>query len=238
MAAQGRLEGRVALITGASRGIGAAVAQHYAAEGAQVVLAARTKTDLEEIDDAIRKRSNGARSATLVPMDLREGNDIDRLAAAIAQRFGRIDILVGNAGILGTMTPVAQIDPKQWDEVMSVNVTANWRLIRALEPGLLAAPAGRAIFVTSGVSGGRAYWGAYAVSKSALEALVRTWAQERANTRLRINIVNPGPSRTRMRAQAYPGEDPMTLRTPADIAETFVRLAEENCSQHGEVVLA
>lgn len=232
----GRLDGRIALVTGASRGIGAAVAQRFAAEGAQVILTARTQAGLEKVDDAIRMASGGARSATLVPLDLRNGDDIDRLQAAVAQRFGRLDVLVGNAALLGTMTPVAQIDPKQWDEVLAVNLTANWRLIRAVDPLLRASEAGRAIFLTSGVAGGRAYWGTYAVSKTALEALARTWAQEVENTRIRVNLINPGPIRTRMRAQAYPGEDPMTLRPPDAVTEPFVALAEASCTRHGEVV--
>ena len=235
-ATAGRLDGRIALITGASRGIGAAVAMRFAAEGAQVILTARTQAGLEEVDDAVRRASGGARAATLVPLDLRNGDDIDRLGGGIAQRFGRLDILVGNAGVLGTMTPMAQIDPAQWDEVVAVNLTANWRLIRAVEPLLRASGAGRAIFVTSGVSGGRAYWGTYAVTKAALEAMARSWAQEMEKTNLRINLINPGPVRTRMRAQAYPGEDPMTLRPPSEVTEAFVALAEASCRRHGEVV--
>lgn len=232
----GRLEGRIALITGASRGIGAAVAERFAAEGAQVILVARTQAGLEEVDDAIRAASGGARSATLMPLDLSHGDDIDRLIGGIAQRFSRLDILVGNAGLLGTMTPLAQIDPRQWDEVLAVNLTANWRLIRAAEPLLRASDAGRAIFVTSGVAGGRAYWGTYAVTKTALEAMARTWAQEMEKTPLRINLINPGKVRTRMRAQAYPGEDPMTLMPPEAVAEAFVALAEPSCRRHGELV--
>lgn len=231
-----RLDGRIALITGASRGIGAAIAKRFAAEGAQVILVARTRAGLEEVDDAIRRESDGAQSATLVPLDLRSGEDIDKLQGAIAQRFGRLDILVGNAGILGTMTPVAQIDPKQWEEVIAVNLTANWRLIRALDPLLRASEAGRAIFLASGVSGGRAYWGTYAVSKTALEALVRTWAQEIENTRLRVNLINPGRVRTRMRAQAYPGEDPDSLPPPEAVTDAFVALAETTCTRHGEII--
>lgn len=233
---EGRLTGRVALITGASRGIGAALARRFAAEGAQVILTARTQAGLEEVDDAITAASGGAHSATLVPLDLRDGEDIERLAQAIAARFGRLDILVGNAGILGEMTPVSNIDPEKWTEVLDVNLTANWRLIRALEPLLLKSDAGRAIFLTSGVSGGRAYWGAYAVSKAAVEALARTWAQEMENTTLRINVVNPGAIRTGMRAEAYPGEDPMTLPSPDDITEIFVTLAATDCDRNGDVL--
>lgn len=236
--APGRLAGRIALITGASRGIGAAIARRYAAEGAQVVLAARTVGGLEEVDDAIRAASAGETQATLVPIDLRNGVEIDQLCTAITQRYGRLDILVGNAAILGEMTPVAQVEPDSWDDVVAVNLTANWRLIRGLEPLLLASDAGRAVFVTSGVAGGRAYWGAYAVTKTGLEALVRTWAQETEKTSMRINVVNPGAVRTSMRAKAYPAEDPMTLRPPKDVTEIFVELAEPGCTRHGEVLSA
>jgi len=233
-AVNGRLAGRIALITGASRGIGAAIARRYAAEGAQVILTARTTAGLEEVDDAIRSASGGANSATLVPLDLREADEIDKLAPAIAQRFGRLDVLVGNAGLLGTMTPLAQIEPAEFAEVMAVNLTANWRLIRALQPLLLASPSGRAIFVTTAAAGGRAYWGTYAISKTGLEAMARTWAEEMANTKLRINVVDPGATRTAMRAAAYPGEDPMTLPAPDEMVDVFVELAEESCIRNGE----
>lgn len=236
--ATGRLQGRVALITGASRGIGAAIARRFAAEGAQVVLVARTVAGLEEVDDAIRAASGGETQATLVPIDLHKGEDIDKLAQAIARRFGRLDILVGNAAILGEMTPVAQIEPESWVDVVDINLTANWRLISRLESLLLASDAGRAMFVTSGVSGGRAYWGSYAVTKTALEALARTWAQEMEKTSLRINIVNPGAVRTSMRAQAYPDEDPMTLPPPKDVTDIFVELASTECTHHGETLSA
>jgi len=233
-----RLAGRIALITGASRGIGAAIARRFAAEGAHVLLAARTTAGLEEVDDAIRAASAEETKATLVPIDLKNVEDIERLAAAVGQRFGRLDVLVGNAAILGDLTPVSQIDPKTWNDVIETNLTANWHLIRTLEPLLLSSDSGRAIFLTSSVSGGRAYWGCYAVSKSALESLVRTWAEEVDQTKLRINMVNPGAVRTSMRAKAYPGEDPMTLRPPKDVTEIFVDLAEERCARHGEVIAA
>jgi len=203
-----------------------------------VVLAARTVAGLEEVDDAIRAASAGEASATLVPIDLGNADDIEKLAAAIAQRFGRLDVLVGNAALLGEMTPVAQIEPEDWISVLDINLTANWRLIRAMEPLLLASDSGRAIFVTSAVAGGRAYWGTYAVSKTALEALARTWAQETEKTSLRINLVNPGGVRTSMRAKAYPDEDPMTLPPPKDVTEIFVALAEKSCTRHGEVLSA
>ena len=233
-----RLAGRVALITGASRGIGAAVAKRYAAEGAQVVLTARTQAGLEEVDDAIRTASDGTVQATLVPIDLKNGDDIDRLAAAIAERFGRLDILVANAAILGDMSPVSHIEPADWDEVVAVNLTANWRLVRALEALLLESDAGRAIFLTSGVAGGRAYWGSYAITKTAIEALARTWAEEMDKTSLRINTVNPGGVRTAMRAKAYPGEDPAKLSSPDNITDIFVELATTTCMRHGEILNA
>ncbi|MFT5439076.1 MAG: NAD(P)-dependent dehydrogenase (short-subunit alcohol dehydrogenase family) [Alphaproteobacteria bacterium] len=234
----GKLNGRVALITGASRGIGAALAKRYAAEGAQVVLTARTQAGLEEVDDAIRTASDGTVQATLVPIDLKNGDDIDRLAAAIAERFGRLDILVANAAILGDMSPVSHIEPADWDEVVAVNLTANWRLVRALEALLLESDAGRAIFLTSGVAGGRAYWGSYAITKTAIEALARTWAEEMDKTSLRINTVNPGGVRTVMRAKAYPGEDPAKLSSPDNITDIFVELATTTCMRHGEILNA
>lgn len=234
----GQLEGRVALITGASRGIGTALAKRYAAEGAQVVLTARTQAGLEEVDDAIRTASDGTVQATLVPIDLKNGADIDRLAAAIAERFGRLDIMVANAAILGDMSPVSHIEPADWDDVVAVNLTANWRLVRAMEGLLLKSDAGRAIFLTSGVAGGRAYWGSYAITKTAIEALARTWAEEMDKTSLRINTVNPGGVRTAMRAKAYPGEDPATLSSPDDITDIFVELATTACRRHGEILNA
>lgn len=234
----GRLSGRVALITGASRGIGAAVAKRYAAEGAHVILTARTVAGLEEVDDAIRAASNGQAQATLVPLDLQQGEEIDKLNAAIGGRFGKLDVLVGNAGLLGEITFMAQIEPESWQDLIDVNLTANWRLIRALQPLLLESDAGRAMFLTTGVAGGRAYWGGYAVTKTALEAMVKTWAEEMSETALKINLINPGAVRTSMRADAYPGEDPETLPTPEDITDVFVGLAEPNCLRHSEIVNA
>jgi NAD(P)-dependent dehydrogenase (short-subunit alcohol dehydrogenase family) len=233
-----RLTGRVALITGASRGIGAAVAKRYAAEGAHVILTARTVAGLEEVDDAIREMSGGQAQATLVPLDLQQGDEIEKLAPAIGGRFGKLDILVGNAGLLGDMTIVSQIEPDSWQDLLNVNLTANWHLIRTLQPLLLESEAGRAMFLTTGVAGGRAYWGGYAVTKTALEALVRTWAEEMSETALKINSINPGAVRTSMRAEAYPGEDPMSLPAPEDITDIFVELAEATCLRHGEVVNA
>ncbi len=233
-----RLAGKVALITGASRGIGAAVAKRYAAEGAHVILTARTVAGLEEVDDAIREESGGKAQATLVPLDLQQGAEIEKLAPAIGGRFEKLDILVGNAGLLGEMTFVSQIETDSWQNLIDLNLTANWHLIRTLQPLLLESEAGRAMFLTTGVAGGRAYWGGYAVTKTALEALVRTWAEEMSETALKINLINPGAVRTAMRADAYPGEDPMTLPTPEDITDVFVELAEANCKRHGEVINA
>jgi len=232
----GRLKDRVALITGASRGIGAAVARRFAAEGAHVVAVARGTAGLEALDDAIRA-AGGA--ATLVPLDLTDGPAIDRLGGALAERHGRLDVLVGNAAILGGLSPLGHYEPHVWDRVMDVNVAANWRLIRACDALLRAAPAGRAIFVTSGVArGARPYWGPYAVSKAALETLALTYAAETAKTAVRVNLIDPGAVRTEMRAQAMPGEDPATLPTPDDITEVFVALAEDACARHGDIVNA
>ena len=232
-----RLAGRIALITGASRGIGRAVARRFAAEGAHVVLLARTEGALAEIDDQIR--ADGG-SATLVTLDLRKGDDIDRMGAALYQRFGRLDILVGNAGILGGLSPVGHFATKDWDEVMAVNLTANWRLIRSFDRLLRQSDAGRAIFVTARVAHeATPYWGAYAASKAALETVVRTWAAEiGATTRLKVNLVDPGDVRTRLRAQAFPGEDPERLRPPEAVADAFVALASAECQRNGEIVLA
>ena len=234
----GALDGRIALITGASRGIGAAVAERFAAEGARLILAARTPGALEEVDDRVAAAANGA-TATLVPVDLADHDRIDEMAGALAERFGRIDILVGNAAVLGGLAPLAHVEPERWAEAMNVNLTANWRLIRAFEPLLRQSRAGRAIFVTSGVTRGAfPYWGPYAASKAALEALVRTWAAELEKTAIRINILDPGVVRTRMRAEAMPGEDPMTLPPPESLAGTFVELASAHCRRNGETVFA
>lgn len=232
----GRLDGRIALITGASRGIGAAVARAFAGEGARVILTARSQGGLEDVDDEIRAAGGGA---TLFPADLTDFDVIDRMAAAIHERFGRLDVLVGNAGILGTLSPLHHIEPKVWDDVIAINLTANWRLIRAFDPLLRLSPAGRAIFVTSGAADGHhPYWGAYAVSKGALEVMARTWAEEVESTTVRVNLINPGGTRTRMRAEAFPGEDPQTLPTPDEVAVTFVPLAEAACSSNGELFRA
>lgn len=233
----GRLRGRVAVVTGASRGIGAAVAERFAAEGAQLVLIARTTGALEEMDDKVR--AAGAPAATLVPLDLRDFDALDRLGASLYERYGRLDVLVGNAAVLGQLGPLAHMPPAVWQEVMDVNVSANARLIRSLEPLLRRSDAGRAIFVTSGVARTPfAYFGAYAVSKAALEQMVRVWAAELGKTDVRANLLDPGVVRTRMRATAFPGEDPMQHPEPAAITGAFVDLAVPGCRHQGQVVRA
>ncbi|MBT6116857.1 MAG: SDR family NAD(P)-dependent oxidoreductase [Rhodospirillaceae bacterium] len=234
----GRLDGRIAVVTGASRGIGAAVAKRFAREGAHLVLIARTQGGLEEVDDAVR--TEGGSAATLVPLDLRDFEALDRLGAALHERHGKLDVLVGNAGILGPLSPVGHIEPDSWQQVMDVNLTANWRLIRSLDPLLRQSDAGRAIFVSSGVAGfAKPYWGAYAASKAALEMMVKVYAAEVERiTPVRANILDPGVVRTAMRAEAFPGEDPMSLPHPDDIADIFLDLADPACTRTGEVVRA
>lgn len=220
-----RLAGKVALITGASRGIGAAVAERYAQEGAHVILVARSVVGLEATDDRVRKVGG---EATLVPMDLRDGDKIDQLGAAIAARFGKLDILVGNAGMLGELSPVPHIDPKLWNDVIATNLTANYRLIRSLDPLLRAAGHASAMFVTSGVTQGDfPFWGAYAASKAGLEALVNAYGAEVAHLGMGVTLVDPGIVRTEMRAAAFPGEKPDTLPTPESITDVFVELTEQ-----------
>lgn len=231
MSSSGSMSGRVALVTGASRGIGRAVATRFAAEGAHVILIARTVGGLEEVDDEI-KAAGG--DATLVPCDLTDFEAIDTLGPALLERFERLDVFVGNAGALGMMTPLSHYDAKVWHEVFDINVHANWRLIRTLEPLLRRSEAGRAILVTSGAaSNPRAFWGAYAVTKAAVETLARVWASELENSNVRVNILNPGATRTGMRAAAFPGEDPETLKTPEDIAGKFVELASPEWTENG-----
>ena len=220
---QGPLHGRVALVTGASRGIGAAAAIELARLGAHLVLTARSQGGLEETDDAIRALGG---SATLLPFDLQKDADkLDPLGPSVYERFGRLDILVHAAGVLGTLTPVAHITPKDWADVVAVNMTAAWRLIRTLDPPLRASDAGRAVILTTDrARHPRPYWGAYGATKAGLEHLVQTWEQEVASTPLRVVLHDPGPVRTRLRTTAMPGEDPSGLAQPADVAPAIAAL--------------
>jgi len=230
------LDGRLALVTGASRGIGRAVALDLARAGAHVVALARTQGALEELDDEIRKVGG---EATLVPCDLKDAEALDRLGAAIHERWGKLDILVANAGVLGPITPLSHVEPRQWDDVLAVNITANWRLVRSLDALLRASDAGRAVFVSSGAAHRadlRPYWGPYAVTKAALDALARTYAAETATTsNVKVMVVNPGPLRTRMRATAMPGEDPETLRTPEELATKLIALCRPDATETGKL---
>jgi NAD(P)-dependent dehydrogenase (short-subunit alcohol dehydrogenase family) len=225
---------RVAVVTGASRGIGRAAALALADAGAHIVALARTQGALEELDDEIRDKGG---SATLVPVDVKDYEAIDRLGAAIHERWGKLDVLLGNAGILGELAPITHIDQPVWDEVMAINVTANYRLLRSLDPLLRASDAGRAIFVTSGAAHKcTAYWGVYSISKAALDALVRTYAAETVTTPVRVMLVSPGPLRTAMRKAAMPGEDQAKLRTPEELSPHFVKLALPSWSETGKIL--
>jgi NAD(P)-dependent dehydrogenase (short-subunit alcohol dehydrogenase family) len=227
------LADRIALVTGASRGLGAAVALQLAQAGAHVVAVARTVGGLEELDDQIQAVGG---SATLVPLDLKDSEGIARLALALNERYGRLDVLVGNAGVLGPLSPLDHVEPKDWDNVMAVNVTANWQLIRCMNALLVRSDAGRAVFLTSGVAHkGRAYWGPYAVSKAALETLVRTYAAETEITKVRANLFAPGPTRTRMHAAAFPGIDPETLPTPEEVSKAIMPLSLPDCTTSGQI---
>src|ERR1700751_245832 len=227
------LAGSIALVTGASRGIGRATALALARAGAHIVAVARTVGALEEIDDAARAAGG---SATLVPLDMRDYAGLHRLAAALNDRHQRLDVMVGNAGVVGQRSPLDHVETQNWDEVMAVNVSANWHLIRAMDALLKRSAAGRAIFVTSGAAThARAYSGAYSVSKAALNALARVHAAETESTAVKVNLFNPGPTRTRMRAQVMPGEDPMTLPTPETVGEKILPLCLRNCAETGKL---
>ncbi|MBI1385647.1 MAG: SDR family NAD(P)-dependent oxidoreductase [Rhizobiales bacterium] len=228
-----RLDGRIALVTGASRGIGRAVALALAKSGAHVVALARTRGALEELDDEIRTATG--QSATLVTLNLRNAEMVNALGPTLYQRWGRLDILVANAAVLGPISPLDHISDTDWMETLETNVTASWRLIRTLDPLLKRSPAGRVVMVTSGaVDRCPAFWGPYSVSKAALEALARTYAAEVANTAIRVNLLNPGPIATRMRAKAFPGEDPATLPAPEAVAPLFLELASSTCTSNGK----
>lgn len=227
-------KGRIALVTGASRGIGRAVAMALAKSGAHVVAVARTVGGLEDLDDDIKKEGG---TATLVPLDLKDFAGIDRMAAAVHERWGRLDALFGNAGIMGAMTPLTHLSPKIWDDVMAINLTANWRLIRDFDPLLRQSDAGRVLMMSSAVARlNRPYWGPYAISKAALEMMIFTYAAECNGTQVKANAYNPGPTRTRMRAEAMPGEDPMTLPTPEDVTPLILGLLSPACTKNGELV--
>ncbi|MBF9234026.1 SDR family NAD(P)-dependent oxidoreductase [Microvirga alba] len=227
------LSNRVAVVTGASRGIGRAAALALAEAGAHIIALARTQGALESLDDEIRAKGS---SATLVPVNLKDLDALDRLGAAIYERWGKLDIVLGNAGILGELAPITHVDQPVWDEVMAINVTANYRLIRSLDPLLRASDAGRAIFVTSGAANKcNAYWGVYSISKAALNALVLTYAAETVTTPIKAMLINPGPLRTSMRRAAMPGEDPLTLKTPEDLAPHILKLALPSWSETGKI---
>jgi NAD(P)-dependent dehydrogenase (short-subunit alcohol dehydrogenase family) len=227
------LTSRIAVVTGASRGIGYATARALAKAGAHIVAVARTQGGLEELDDEIRKDGG---SATLVPLSMTDSDGLARLGAALHERHGKIDILVGNAGVAGPSSPLGHVDLKPWNDVIAVNLTANFQLIRCMEPLLRKSDAGRAVFITAG-SAQRApgYRGPYAASKAALETLVRVWAAETASTPIRVNLFSPGPIRTRMRATVFPGEDPMTLDTPEQAAELIVPMCAPDWSETGKL---
>jgi NAD(P)-dependent dehydrogenase (short-subunit alcohol dehydrogenase family) len=229
------LEGRLALVTGASRGIGRAVAVELASKGADIIAVARNRSQgaLEDLDDEIQKLGS---KCTITPLELKDGDSIDRLGAAIYERWGKLDILVANGAILGPITPLGHLAPKDWAELLDVNVTSTWRLIRSLDPLLKLSDAGRAIFVTSGAAGKhKPYWGGYAVTKAAVNELVLTYAAESESTGVKVNLIDPGPIRTHMRAKAVPGEDPTKLPKPQQIAPLFAELADPAHEGHGEI---
>lgn len=226
--------GRIALVTGASRGIGRAAALALAGAGAHVILVARTVGGLEEVDDEIQKAGG---HATLVPLDVRDFPALDRLGESIFQRWGRLDAFLGNAGVLGTLSPVTHLEPKVFQELLDVNVTANWRLIRSLDPLLRASDAGRVVMLSSGAARKHTpYWGGYAMSKAALESVTLTYAEECANTKVRVNLLNPGPLRTKMRAKAFPGEDPAMLEPPEAVVPLILDMLSPACLKNGELV--
>ena len=227
------LSGRIALVTGASRGIGFAIAKALARQGAHIVATARTPGGLEELDDAIRAEGG---TATLVPLEMKDTDGILRLSGALNERYGKLDILVLNAALGGSNSPLDHFEPKEWDNVFAVNVTAQWHVLRAMHALLLKSDAGRVIFMSSGSAvNARAYRGLYSATKGALEVLARTYAAETATTPIKSTIVTPGPTRTRMRAAVAPGEDPMTLPTPDEVAATIVPLCLPSFQESGKI---
>ena len=232
---EARLKNRIALITGASRGIGRATAKCLAAEGAHVLLLGRKQKSLEPVYDEI-KAAGG--NASLISLDLQNGAKIDALGPSLYERFSRLDIFVGNAAMLGGLRPLAHISAKTWDQVLATNLTANWLLIRTLDPLLRLSDAGRVVFVTSsGVAAqGRAYWAPYSVSKAGLETLAKTYANETADSTVKVNVVDPGATATGMRAEAYPGEDPNTIKTPDESAQAILELCLPSVTESGQIV--
>ena len=227
------LENKIVLVTGASKGIGRAAAVALGAAGAHVVCVARTVGALEGVDDEIRKAGG---SATLVPFNLKDVAAIDRLGAALFERWGRLDGLLANAGVLGVLTPITHLEPKVFAQLLDINITANWRLIRSMDLLLRQSEAGRALFVTSGAARKHTpFWGVYAMSKAALESLALTYAAECESTNVRVNLFNPGATRTAMRQKAMPGEDPATLKTPEDVARRLVELLSPSNTANGEL---
>jgi NAD(P)-dependent dehydrogenase (short-subunit alcohol dehydrogenase family) len=231
------LSGRVAVVTGASRGIGYFIARELAAAGAHVIAVARTVGGLEELDDQIK--ADGRGQATLVPLDLTDMAGIDRLGGAIHERWGKLDILVANASVLGVISPIGHVEAKTFEKVMTINVTSTWRLIRSVDPLLRLSDAGRAIILsTNAAHSARAFWAPYAASKAAVETMMRSWAHETESLPLRVNAADPGATRTALRAQAMPGEDPETLPHPSEIARRIVPLASPELKETGLIFQA
>jgi NAD(P)-dependent dehydrogenase (short-subunit alcohol dehydrogenase family) len=228
------LSGRVILVTGASRGIGRAAALALAERGAHVLALARSIDALEELDNQVQSRGG---TASLVPLDLHDLPGIDRLGVTLTERWSKLDGLFGNAGILGPISPLTHVHPRAWDDLLAVNLTANWRLLRSLDPLLRQSDAGRVLFVSSGAAHfNRPYWGGYAITKAALEVLTFTYAAECSGTNVKANAINPGPTRTRMRAEAFPGEDPATLPAPEELVPLIVDMLSPECDKSGELV--
>jgi len=228
-----RLHGKVALITGASRGLGAAIAKRFAQEGAELLLLARSVSELEKIDDMVRPLGS---QATLIPYDLNNWMGLEQLIYPVLENIGRLDILVANAAQLGTLGPVAQGTPEEWERLFRVNVLANWQLLRIFDPLLRASPSGRVIAVTDSPPPDTSYWGSYYSSKAALDQMILTYAHEVAHTSVRVNLVDPGPMDTNLRRLAFPGENKQRLASPDDLTESFVALSDESCQQHGKIV--